>query len=75
MDQNVLRFQIVFLEKEKKLLKKKFNIFISQGGTDSNKNLKKIIDLININNPKINRSLLKYQGIIILRIIIKKLLI
>ena len=46
-----------FFRKKKKTFKKKFNIFISQGGTDSNKNLKKIIDSININNPKINKDL------------------
>ena len=48
-----------FRKKKKKTFKKKFNIFISQGGTDSNKNLKKIIDSININNPKINRIFVK----------------
>ena len=48
-----------FRKNKKKIFKKKFNIFISQGGTDSNKNLKKIIDSININNPKINRIFVK----------------
>jgi spore coat polysaccharide biosynthesis predicted glycosyltransferase SpsG len=48
-----------FKKKNKKFFKKKFNIFISQGGTDSNKNLKKIINSINLNNPKIDRVFVK----------------
>lgn len=45
--------------KKEKTFKKKFKIFISQGGTDSNNNLKKIIRSLNINDEKIDKVFVK----------------
>tara|TARA_E500000178_G_scaffold155254_1_gene155049 strand:- start:3618 stop:4511 length:894 start_codon:yes stop_codon:yes gene_type:complete len=42
-----------------KKFKKKFNIFISQGGTDANNNLRKIVNNLNVEDEKINKVFVK----------------
>ncbi len=46
-------------KRRKKIFKKKFNIFISQGGTDSMKNINNIINTIDFKNSKINKVFVK----------------
>ncbi len=48
-----------FKKKKSKIYKKKINLFISQGGTDSNNNLKKILKKINFSSNKISKVYIK----------------
>ena len=48
-----------YKKRKKKIFKKKFNIFISQGGTDSMKNINNIINTIDFKNSKINKVFVK----------------